>query len=551
MSASDKKKLRKEEHTAKMTERQRQQKAEEKKLKIYTIAFIAAMVLIACIAVFALFMQNATNNGTAERESIAATVGDNEISAAELSFYYKDAINNIYSQFSDGSSSVIDALGLDLSKKLSEQPCLISPDGGSWADYFLSTALDTAQRDYALAAEAKKNNVSLSTASKTDVDNTIANLDAYASFSNYPSGEKYLKAMYGMGATLEGYRAYLERTALANEYYNEYHTNLTIDDAKVQEALEKKDVNEFNTYDYLESYLSYKDFLEGGTEGEDGKKTYTKEEEDAARAKMMEEAKKLAAAKDKDELKKLVEEAAVNESSQLALNEMTNELHSKLEKDLADWLAAEERAEGDIGMIPVVATPAEDDKKEETSEETTEDAETEEKKDEEPIINGCYVVIFQKKNDNTEPLDNVRHILVAYEGGHLDEAKAEKLLKEWKDGAATEDSFIEMVSEHSADEGSIATGGLYENIHHSSSYVEGFRNWAINPDRKVGDTELVESEYGVHIMYYAGNSKMNYREFTVHEELKAEAFDAWYKGVLESMPVLKKDLSKLDLDNLG
>ena len=115
-------------------------------------------------------------------------------------------------------------------------------------------------------------------------------------------------------------------------------------------------------------------------------------------------------------------------------------------------------------------------------------------------------------------ISSVRHILISPEGGTKNEEtgettyskkewnaakkKAEKVHKEWKDGKATEASFGELANKYSADGGSNTTGGLYEDITPVSSYVETFRAWAVDSSRKTGDTGIVETEYGYHIMYF-------------------------------------------------
>lgn len=81
-------------------------------------------------------------------------------------------------------------------------------------------------------------------------------------------------------------------------------------------------------------------------------------------------------------------------------------------------------------------------------------------------------------------------------------AEAERILEEWKSGEATEDSFAALVPVYSEDGGSLNTGGLYENIDPTSSYVENFLNWAVDMNRQPGDTGIVQTEYGYHIMYF-------------------------------------------------
>lgn len=81
-------------------------------------------------------------------------------------------------------------------------------------------------------------------------------------------------------------------------------------------------------------------------------------------------------------------------------------------------------------------------------------------------------------------------------------AKAEKILQEWKDGEATEESFAALVGTYTEDPGSASTGGLYEGINPTSSYVENFLNWSVDMVRQPGDTGIVQTEYGYHIMYF-------------------------------------------------
>lgn len=111
----------------------------------------------------------------------------------------------------------------------------------------------------------------------------------------------------------------------------------------------------------------------------------------------------------------------------------------------------------------------------------------------------------------------VRHILIQPTGGTTDEsgtttysedewaaakAEAERILQEWQTGGATEEKFAELANTYSDDGGSNTTGGLYENVNVDANYVANFENWAIDSARVSGDTEIVETEFGYHIMYF-------------------------------------------------
>ena len=114
---------------------------------------------------------------------------------------------------------------------------------------------------------------------------------------------------------------------------------------------------------------------------------------------------------------------------------------------------------------------------------------------------------------------NVRHILIEPKGGVADDdtetivysddewatclKEAEDLLQQWKDGDATEESFAELAVTYSTDGGSNTNGGLYTGITKTTSFVEPFLNWCMDEARQVGDTGIVKTDYGYHIMFFA------------------------------------------------
>ena len=117
----------------------------------------------------------------------------------------------------------------------------------------------------------------------------------------------------------------------------------------------------------------------------------------------------------------------------------------------------------------------------------------------------------------------VRHILVKIQGGVKGEdnkvvytdaewaeckKKAQAILDEWKAGEATEDTFADLAKEKSEDTGSKENGGLYENITSKTNFVEPFLKWCMDANRKTGDTDLVKTDYGYHIMYFTDSEPL-------------------------------------------
>ena len=132
---------------------------------------------------------------------------------------------------------------------------------------------------------------------------------------------------------------------------------------------------------------------------------------------------------------------------------------------------------------------------------------------------------------------NVRHILIEPQGGTEDEygyktytdeeweacrKEAQAILDSW-DG--TEEGFAKLAKEYTADTGSVETGGLYEDLTDATNFVEEFKNWYLDPARKPGDTGLITSTYGYHIMYYSSGATIWEEETkTLLWEENAESF---------------------------
>ena len=541
MSASNKKQLRKEQELELLTAKQKQEQAEAKKLKTYTLTFVAIMVVVAILAIGSLVNTGIKSSGVVEKNTIAATVNGQELNSVEMSYYFNDAISDMYeaayNQYSSYYELYFEAMGLDMSKPLNEQT---DPESGkTWAEFFVDTAIENAKYDYTFAKLAEDNGFSLSEEKQTELSNQLTNLNTNAILYGYSSAESYLKMVYGAGSNLKSYEAYLTRTALAEAYAQDHLDSLTYDQAKL-DAVAAEKPNDYNSYDYSYVYLSYASFKEEGTTDDKGNTTFTDEQKVAARAAAKKLADELLALGNLDDIRDKLNEY---EGSEFVVNDLTNQLHTNTTTALADWLADPARTEGEIGLIENTTTPAEG---------------------EEAVVNGYYVICFTKKNDNTAKMSNVRHLLVQYEGGTEDEltgemnytteemetakAEAEKLLKQWQDGAATEDSFKELVAANTDDTGSAETGGLYEDIHPGSQYVANFLSWSINPERKVGDVELVQTEYGYHIMYFSGYSELSYRDSLITNELKNADQSAWSEAAMETATATVGDTSKLQLD---
>ena len=147
-------------------------------------------------------------------------------------------------------------------------------------------------------------------------------------------------------------------------------------------------------------------------------------------------------------------------------------------------------------------------------------------------------------------LVDVRHILimpestiaedgsstVTEEAWAASEAEAQAILDQWLAGDKTEDSFAALANEfthdgNDADGNGIPDGGLYTDVYVGQMVAE-FEAWCFDESRQFGDTGLVKTTYGWHVMYFVGskpawksyaeNDLMNERLIAISDEINAK-----------------------------
>lgn len=133
---------------------------------------------------------------------------------------------------------------------------------------------------------------------------------------------------------------------------------------------------------------------------------------------------------------------------------------------------------------------------------------------------------------------SVRHILIQpegeqdAEGNYSDdawaaaEATAKEILEKWQVDPS-EDNFAALANEYSSDGGSNTNGGLYEDFD-TATMVAEFTDWSFDPARVHGDTGIVKTAYGYHIMYFVEQTETKLWKTTIAKELFD--FDAIYNA---------------------
>lgn len=152
--------------------------------------------------------------------------------------------------------------------------------------------------------------------------------------------------------------------------------------------------------------------------------------------------------------------------------------------------------------------------------------------------------------EDTRCID-VRHILVTpgdVEGETDDEKlanaklEAEAFYAEYLEDP-TEEHFAALATEHSSDTGSAENGGLYQNVL-AGKMVAPFNDWCFDENRKPGDTGIVQTDYGFHVMYFVAAN--DYLRMTLRGDYLDQRFNTWVSELIDANEITA-DYAKIAL----
>ena len=445
---------------------------------------VVAIILAVAIVGFGGF-KLLESTGVISRAATAVKVGDTKVSAAEFNYYYTMAYNEVVNQAASyeqyyGSN----VLGFDTNLPPDEQDSTEKDEDGNalkWSEVIRQRAVAIAQQTIGYYNEAVAAGVTLTEDQEAEIKETVENYRTQAAQSNY-SLNAFLKVYFGAGFNEKAFVKQLEMEMLAQNFTEDKQSE--INNSITDEIISEEYKANQKKYDYADIRY-YSIAFKTLTANEN-------ESSDALKARQA-QANKEITAKANEILTKTTDENTLIEAVKAHNNSETDttkksiaatysSLTSAISEKGADWVFEAGRKAGD--KIVIEGEKA------------------------------VYVIFVIKPVYNSNSV-SVRHCLVSFEAkdeNNVTDAekmaahkKATELLKGLGD-KVTEKAFAAMVKENTADEASAETGGLYENIRISDSYVENFEAWSFDPARKAGDTGIVETEYGYHIMYFVSDN---------------------------------------------
>lgn len=447
-------------------------------------------IVVACIAVLAITFGLLDFFGVFNRTLTAVKVDDKNISVAVMNCAMADIRNRVYSASQEYEQSY--GNGYYTSDTKLTDSCAYDSEK-TWGEYFQEQAVDYVKQVYTYK-DAKNN--TLTEDQQKDINDAFDTLaeNATQDEKNTYSLNAYIRLVYGKGVNKKVLRTWLEdvhkaenaQTALQNDYTN----GITNADITKYYKEHKADYNiaKVMYYTITVDTSSHSKELSAENLTNEQIDKIIKSDVDKAKSQANSLVKKIQANPSKfvdvvNAYEKNVKQNnnALQEDS-VTVNGVINKSMTSISENGRNWIAS-----GATKNSVKAVYNADYDNKAFTFD----------------IIR----IIDPAKEYSTV---NVRHILIQPEdtSDKASVAEAEETAKtlyaQWKKNP-TEDYFSELAEKNSKDTGSTSNGGLYEDVY-PGQMVQQFNDWCFDSSRKKGDSGIVKTDYGYHIMYFVSNN---------------------------------------------
>ncbi len=446
----------------KVQKRKEEKEKDKKEERISTAVGIVFLVALVClVASFPIRTYLATH------ETYVVINGE-KVNKVEFDYVYNTSKNNYITQY----GSYLSYFGLDTSKDLSTQ---MYSDTLTWQDYFEQNAVESLKQNKALMAEAKAAGFTYDT---TDEYNTFKETIKTSAAAAGVSDKEYVRSIYGSYATMGRIEEYVKNDMVMNAYYQKLQEDNAPSDDEIQSYYEENKAT-YDSVDYrlttieadlptepteladpVEETAADTTGTTDGTAATDSTQDTAYQPSDAEIAKAMEDAKVLA-----DDAEQTV--AKDGEAHE-------NEKKSSVNYLISDWLFDDARKAGDTTVI------------------TNDNSHC------------YYVVAFEKRYLDETPSADVRVIIPT------EDKTGEEILEEWKNGAATEDSFAELCKKYTQDTSAVENGGLFEQVT-KTGMTEELSNWIFDSSRQAGDTVAITVSDSTYVLYYIGQDQPEWK----------------------------------------
>ncbi|MDR0381486.1 MAG: peptidylprolyl isomerase [Oscillospiraceae bacterium] len=489
MSASREKKERQKLRQEERANPQKRKKRQRAPGEISPVVGRVVVILIVVAIVLGLGYFVANGTGLTYRVLTAVTAGDVKLSPAEYNFYYYTIRNNYVNSYGAEYEEI-------------------------FADTIVEQTKTSIQTAVGMEREARDNGMTtLTETSRETLAESLASFETFAR-DNQVSLQRALELQYGAGMDRATFLRLLERQLLVEQWLQQKQESFTYTQAETDAYYaENKDTLDVVDYRIFSVAIPQPETAEGETPSEEETAALDASAQstaDAFNGKITDESSFSALAREYAATLSLDETAYADDGATLRLNTYLGTDpatgSAPLASEQSAWLADSSRKAGDHAVVKTASS--------------------------------YDVLYFLKRYRDDAPTVDVRHILVlTSEEKDAAQARteAEAILNEWKAGAKTEDSFAALAAEKTEDTASASDGGLYDGVM-KNQMVAPFDAWIFDPARKPGDTDLVDTDYGCHVMYFVNGGLSAWAQ-TVQNQMRDRDFTAYNTEITERYPL--------------
>lgn len=441
----------------------------------------------------------------ADLNAVIATTANQSFPVSTFRYFFMDS----YSAFINNYYYYLSYYGLDVNVPLHDQ--INSTTNESWYKYFLDSGKSAFEQYAKFAEKAIEEGMSLSEADLAEIDAYLDGIQKTAEEYDM-TFEEYMADYMGDGMTREMIREAVKISQLGYNYYEKiyYAPEYTDDEIEAE---------------YIKNIKNYAliDFCTVSIEA-----LYDETDDEDAKSAAIADAKKKG-----DDIAALIEGG---KSFAEAVIEICPELAEK--KSASTSTGDEETTEykTDADYLVEGAYYAEGASYAFLFDEGTEVGDV--KIDVSEAGDVTLVQAVKLPYKDTSRTVNVRHILLdasKYDTQEEAAAAAEALLKQINESNDPKATFISLVADNSADGGSVTNGGLYEGVF-PGDMIDEFDAWCFDESRKIGDTGVVFTDYGYHVMYMEGFGDELWYSY-VDGALRDAEFEALSEAIYEEVKI--------------
>ena len=325
----------------------------------------------------------------------------------------------------------------------------------TWEQYFLKDAFYAWQRYQTLTDEAKKAGYKIPAEYQEELNGMREALDKNAKEMGFADADAMIQARLGKTVTFEDFYYYQELYYISNLYFSELTSKLVFTDAELDAFFEKnkESLAQYGVSKESGNLVDYRNILckPISSKDENGNATITEEAWADCLAK------------------------AEGIMETLQGTDLSEEVFANLAK-----IKSEDTNSASYGGLNQYVS-----------------------KNTLATVDARHILIMPKGGTKSEDGTTVTYSDAEWEACRVE---AQKLLDQYLAGEKTEAAFGELANAHSEDQnGKVTNGGLYSDIY-LGQMVQPFQEWIFDSSRQYGDTGLVKTQYGYHVMYFVSRT---------------------------------------------